>query len=183
MPFCPECHQEPDLGARCPLCGLFYRERHCPECGWEVFPRETFCGACGAELGGRALAQVHAPMQPAGLGRRVVATLFDLVVLVLITELLQVTLLSSLWVSVPVSGLLYYGFFQARGRQTLGQYVLRLTALTSERYPLKLAQSLLRSLLGALSWALVIPLLLALRDPERLTPVDRLLKVQVYLTP
>lgn len=129
------------------------------------------------------MAQVHAPLCPAPLLRRVVATVFDLVVLVLVTELLELTLLKNPWLSMLASGLLYYGFFQAQGRQTLGQYVLRLTTLTGERFPLKLLQSLLRTFLSALSWGLVVPPLLALGDRERRTPVDRLLKVQVFLTP
>lgn len=134
---------------------------------------------CGGRLSG---VTATAGLQPAGLGRRIVATVVDLIVIVLLSEAMN-AFLAHLVVALIGSGILYYGLFQARGQQTLGQYVLRLTTLTDERLPLKLLQSCTRAMLGALSWALVVPPLLALREPTHRTPVDRMLKVQVFRTP
>lgn len=181
MPYCPVCNQEPDGEARCPTCGVFYQERRCPDCRAEVFPKESFCVACGGELGQRVRSQATG-LAPAGLSRRVAATVVDLIVLLLLSEALD-ALWSNELAALVGSSLLYYGLFQSRGHQTLGQYVLRLTTLTEQRLPLRFLQSCGRAILGTLSWALVIPPLLALRDKERKTPVDRWLKVQVYKTP
>lgn len=181
MPYCPVCNQEPDGEARCPTCGVFYQERHCPDCQAEVFPKESYCVACGAELAGRCQPRATG-LAAAGLGRRVAATVVDLIVIVLLSEALD-----ALWASeiaaLVGSSLLYYGLFQSRGHQTLGQYVLRLTVLTEQRLPLRFLQSCARAMLATLSWVVVIPPLLALRDRERRTPLDRWLKVQVFKTP
>ncbi len=181
MPYCPACNQEPDGGeARCPQCRVFYAERHCSDCGREVFPKEMYCVECGQRL--RSLAVSSANLRPANLPRRFAATVVDAVFIMLLAEVMQFVFGNEV-LSLAGSALLYYGLFQARGRQTLGQYVLRLTVLTEDRLPLKLLQSCQRALLGALSWALVVPPLLALRDKERRTPLDRYLKVQVFRTP
>jgi uncharacterized RDD family membrane protein YckC len=181
MPYCPVCNQEPDGGARCPTCSVFYQERRCPDCRAEVFPKESFCVACGGELA-RAAACPTANLEPAGLGRRFAATVVDLLVIMLLAEVMEVAFQNQI-LAFFGSAILYYGVFQARGRQTLGQYVLRLTTLTEERLPLRFLQSCSRAVLAALSWALVVPPFLALADKARRTPADRLLKVQVFKTP
>lgn len=178
MPYCPVCNQEPDGAARCPTCRVFYQERRCPHCQAEVFPKELFCVVCGDEL---SRASVTANLEPAGLVRRFAATVVDLIVIMLMAEVMEVAFHNEI-LSLIGSAILYYGVFQARGRQTLGQFVLGLTTLTEERLPLKLLQSCGRAILAALSWALVVPPFLALADKQRRTPVDRLLKVQVFNT-
>lgn len=163
MPFCPECLQEQqeDL-ARCPLDRAFYVEVRCRGCGAEVLPRERFCVGCGRSTEGLPRQQVKA-LERAGRGRRLAAGVVDLLVLLLALEMARGSGFSQPSVlagGLAVAAVLYGTLFQSGGRQTFGQALTGLMALTSKGTPLTLAAAAKRSSLQLLWWAsLVLPLL------------------------
>ncbi|MEW6277621.1 MAG: RDD family protein [Candidatus Eremiobacterota bacterium] len=187
MPYCPVCNQEQREEARCPMCRAFFVERRCPDCGAQVLPKEIYCGRCGQELASRARLLVGAELCPAPLLRRLVAGCVDLVVLALSTEMVAALLglerPVELIIAVCGTVLLYYGLFQSRGRQTLGQHVLRITALREDRHPLGLGQSLLRTATALVGWLLIFPPLTILLDREKRGWLDRKLKIRIWSTP
>ncbi|MCA9794109.1 MAG: RDD family protein [Candidatus Eremiobacteraeota bacterium] len=148
MGYCPECLQErvDDL-ARCPLDRAFYVEVHCRSCGAECWPREKFCGACGAAVQEPALTS---PLEPASLGRRVVATLVDsLALFIIFTSLLESGLPA---LALPLVWIGYYAIFQAGGRRTVGQALVGSLVLSEQFQPLNWRLSLLRSLSSLVGW-------------------------------
>lgn len=177
MPYCPTCAQEEWQGAaRCPRDGSFYVVAHCAACGAEVLPREVFCAACGQPAATLSRQSV-APLRPAPLPLRGAAAVLDALALLLLWQ----TLLQSGWLPAghlagSLAGvalaLVYLTLLQARGRQTLGQFVTGTLTLTRERQVLSVATAARRVLLSALSWAtLVLPLVHLARSG--LSPAER----------
>ncbi|MGE0489749.1 MAG: RDD family protein [Vulcanimicrobiota bacterium] len=148
MGYCPECLQERvDELARCPLDRAFYVEVHCGSCGAEGWPRERFCGACGQPIEQAALTS---PLEPASLGRRVVAALVDgLALFIIFTSLVESRLPAGL---LPLAWLGYYVVFQAGGRRTVGQALVGTLVLSEKFQLLGWGTSTLRSLASLLGW-------------------------------
>ncbi|CBV41244.1 RDD family protein [Halomonas elongata] len=142
---------------------------------------------------------------PAGLGRRLGAMVYDgLLVLaiwialaaghVLVSRLLLdmpaaqlgvgVVQVASLRVLLLCGAFVFFAFFWMRGGMTLGMQAWRLRVQTTDGRAINLRQSLVRYLVGALSWAACgLGHLWVLFDAERRSWADIVSGTQVVVVP
>lgn len=159
MPFCPACHLERlQAVATCPLDGQLYRIRRCPGCSAEIAPDERWCIHCGRPVVDAEARVEVVHLERASLARRALALLVDALCLSYVAMAFPAVLDSLLEVLGPyrvgaVTSILvflpwvYLAVWKAEGRRTIGDQVLGVSVLRSDRTPLDLGRSVLRATL------------------------------------
>ncbi|MBM3462385.1 MAG: RDD family protein [Armatimonadetes bacterium] len=157
MPYCPACFLErlENRGA-CPIDGAYYRIRCCPGCAAEIAPDERFCIQCSRPVqdADARVEVVHFP--PAPLAARAIALAIDaLIIFYVATALPHVLrrlfeLLGPMRDDAVIMALValpwfYFTAYNSGRRQTIGQQVMGLATLRSDREEVDFPRALLRA--------------------------------------
>lgn len=167
MPHCPLCGLEPtDDRSRCPIDNAYLRTRHCALCQGEVGWRDLHCGWCGCRLQNSSIQEI-VDLQKASLAAVCASHTIDGFLVLAMAPVLfsfvpEVRALGSLPVCLPFLWF-YWIALWSNGRQSLGQFVMRLASLDNRRLPLSAQQVAYN-----LTWGLLVP------DPRRTVRFPRL---------